>query len=147
MRYLLAIDPGAKTGVAMFFRPPPASWTLDKVYTVAVPGWGESVQPQSDMLVVIENPVIYPNGKARPKDVLTLARIVGRYQERFARYEQRLVEPREWKGSVDGDIMTQRIKDALTPHERITVGAADHNALDAVGLGKWSLRQPWMRGR
>ena len=100
-------------------------------------------------IVVIENPQIYPHSKARPSNILQLARVVGRYEERFKGARQKLVSPHEWKGSINGDIFTARICAAMTPAERqllrsISDGVV-HNAIDAVGLGKWAFRQPWMR--
>ena len=61
--------------------------------------------------------------------------------------------PHDWKGSVDGDIMVRRIESALTPEEMLIVDRLGlpksyrHNAVDAIGLGKWFLRQPQMRGK
>lgn len=146
---LLAIDPGARTGWALFLEV--GGWHLAASGVVSPtepPTWpGLSKIDQ----VVIENPVIYPHSKARPKDILTLARTVGRYQERFDRHPIELVEPRTWKGSVDGDIMVRRIEAALTPRDLAAYGKATcrssekHNMTDAVGIGQWALKQPFMR--
>lgn len=148
MPTLLAIDPGANTGIALFFLGPDCPPVLVSAAVVSPDAWvGDSTLPD---IVVIENPQIYPHSKARPADVLTLARIVGRYEERFKDAKQRLVLPHEWKGSVPGDIMTERIKAALSPMEKERISflckSVAHNAIDAIGLGKWALRQPWMRG-
>lgn len=139
---LLAIDPGACTGYA-YFTLDVSGWHLC---------WAEEHTPDEPLrflvgsaLVVIENPKIYPQGHPRPNNLLTLSRIVGRYQERYKTSQQRLVYPRDWKGSIDGDIMTKRIQNALTPAERALTVGLGHDGIDAVGLGKWSLRQPWMR--
>jgi hypothetical protein len=150
---LLAIDPGAHTGFASF-------WRLGQELVLQECG---VVQPNdtdwptvSDhALVVIENPVIHQGSKARPADILKLARIVGRYEERFCSAAlkkpalKQLPEPRDWKGTINGDIMCKRIRDALTPYEeRIFLnykGGYAHNALDAIGLGKWAIRQPWAK--
>ncbi len=145
MKYLLAIDPGAKTGIAWFTHTEKYGWKLAMATTLRPDDKTVFVTPD---IVVIEMPRINAHGKARPDDILKLATIVGRYQERFRDAPmQRLVRPHEWKGSVDGDIFTDRIRAALTSEEAPLCKNADHNALDAVGLGKWALRQPWMRAR
>ncbi len=144
IRSLLAIDPGARTGWAAFGLYA-SGWQLQGAGVVT---------PDAEFahrmdLTVIENPVIYPNSRARPADILKLARIVGRYEERFKDSYVELVEPRKWKGTVDGDIMVRRIEAAMTPYEKEVLaaykGGYRHNAVDAVGLGKWALRQPFMR--
>lgn len=150
---LLAIDPGARTGWALFIE-------LAGVFRLSACGVASPTEPPTwpgmkkiDQ-VVIENPVIYPNQKARPKDILTLARIVGRYQERFDASPIELVEPREWKGSIDGDVMIHRIEGAFDAGDKRIVDTYlskmsttnRGNAIDAIGLGKWALRQPFMKG-
>lgn len=149
MASLLAIDPGARTGWA-FFQAWPQGWRLD--------GCGV-VQPDVSLgisnpdIVVIENPQIYANGKADPDDILKLARLVGRYEERFRKASLiELVRPREWKGSIDGDIMCARIEAAMTPEEKVVAaaykGGYRHNMIDAIGLGKWAARlRPAIRAR
>ena len=148
MTTLLAIDPGASTGIAQFFVGPdcPPVLAATAVLSVDDVRWA-NIMPD---IVIIESPQIYPNSKARPADILKLRGIVGRYEERFKLCKVRLVTPHDWKGSVDGDIMTKRIEAALTPGEAalaapLARGTA-HNALDAIGMGKWSFRQAWMRG-
>lgn len=145
---LLAIDPGAHTGWAYFDR------GILRSCGVASPD--DHFFSARIQMVAIENPRIYPDGsQARPNDILTLARIVGRYQERYtgnAEYIQ-LVEPRGWKGTINGDVMVNRIKEQMTGEEALTYlqgtfGVAKsyaHNAVDAIGLGKWAIRQPWYR--
>jgi hypothetical protein len=87
--------------------------------------------------------------QATVSSILKLARCVGRYEERFSDTLIELVAPRDWKGTIDGDIMVKRIQAALTPSEAAVLaaytGGYAHNAVDAIGLGKWSLRQPFMR--
>jgi hypothetical protein len=141
MASLLALDPGLHTGWALFQIWPNRLPFLD----------GAGVLRPEDGLgyatpdhVIIENPRIYPNGKADPEDILKLARLVGRYEERFRRSKVYLIRPRDWKGSIDGDIMCKRIEEAMTPDE-VTVAAAyrggyRHNMIDAIGMGKWAFR-------
>jgi hypothetical protein len=130
---LLAIDPGAKTGYAVFDHA-----GLETCGVCAV----EDLEHRYVDAVVIESPVIYPHQKARPKDILTLARIVGRYQERFARAAVILIEPRAWKGTLSKPKMLARIRKELTPKELAIFEACkgDDNTLDAIGIGKYFLR-------
>ena len=156
MSTLLAIDPGAKTGHALLRNDLLATtssiWYVDHA---CVTSPDVALWPGRDFdFVVIENPVIYPHSKARPADILKLARIVGRYEERYqpyAKYGVHLVEPRQWKGTIDGDIMTRRIEANLSAQDRLALTdilpGVKHNALDAIGLGFWALRQPWVKTR
>jgi hypothetical protein len=146
---LLAIDPGQATGVALFFIGPDCAPVLmnANVFSPTDIAW-QNYRPD---IVVIECPErVY--GKARVQDILKLAVVVGMYVERFKHARLvRTVTPHEWKGSVDGDIMVRRIENSLSPAEAklisgITPPSKRHNAVDAVGIGKWSFRQPWMRG-
>jgi len=143
---LLAIDPGACTGFAAF-----RDGDLYAAGTSS-PDEADGVWPllACTDLVVIENPRIYPRQKADPNSILKLARCVGRYEERFGRSGRtrvQLIEPHDWKGSIPKAIMTNRIEAALTTAERALLPdlpkTKRHNMLDAIGLGKWSLKQPF----
>lgn len=148
MTTLLAIDPGEKTGYALF-RYDFDQWSLINA-GVEHPERRCFVAPH---YVIIENPQIYPHAKSRPNDILKLARLVGRFEERYHSSVVYRCTPHDWKGSVDGDIMVRRIESALTPEEMLIVDRLGlpksyrHNAVDAIGLGKWFLRQPQMRGK
>jgi hypothetical protein len=138
---LLAIDPGAKTGYAVFYD---GKLALTGVFE---PGdISKNLGSEFD-LVAIENPVIYPHSKANPNSILKLARVVGRYEQYFQACRQRLVEPRDWKGTINGDIMVARILNQMTTPESLVFlkyqGGYKHNAVDAIGLGKWAMRQTW----
>lgn len=139
---MLAIDPGAHTGWAYFHD----GVLLDAGVTTPDK---QPLHPIPD-LVVIECPArIYDHATAA--SIIKLARVTGRYEERYCNAPIELVEPRTWKGTIDGDIMVNRIKAAFTPHEAAVAarfkGGYAHNMVDAIGLGKWSLRQPFMRRR
>jgi hypothetical protein len=145
---LFAIDPGACSGWALFHR-------LGTVWYLAAAGIATPDTLRSPLkdpdLVIIEDPEIYPNSKARPSNILTLAKVVGRYQERFRTSAQRLVHPHAWKGSIDGDIFCKRIEASLTDKDRAAMekcpASKVNNILDAIGLGRWSLTQPWSRDK
>lgn len=90
--------------------------------------------------LIVEFPRIYPKGprdrRSDPNDLLDVAGVAGAVA---ALFENVLwVFPQEWKGQVPKEVMNSRVKKRLTPEElrRITsVGALDHNTLDAVGIG------------
>jgi hypothetical protein len=59
--------------------------------------------------------------------------------------EFRTVRPRDWKGTVDGDVFLRRIEKHLRPHELTMIKGVDcpeslrHNIMDAAGLFLWSV--------
>lgn len=140
MTTLIAIDPGSCTGYAVFYE-----GHLSLVGTTTT----YSVPKLVVDIAVIEFPKFYPQGHPRPNDLLTLAAVAGRYQERYQGAAIQLVYPRDWKGTIDGDIMCKRIEAAMTDSEKALLPkeaeSRRHNAIDAVGLGKWALKQPWYR--
>lgn len=148
MTTLLAIDPGAKTGWALY-HPFNEGWTLTGC-GVGTPNDLGFIPPRNISIVVIEEPQIYPNSPARPADILKVQRIVGRYEERFstAKY-MHFVHPHAWKGSVPKDIMLARIEVNTPLRDRPAMasykGGYRHNMVDAVGLGRWALTQPFMK--
>ena len=93
----------------------------------------------------VEFPVIYgqaqqkKGGSASDNDVLDVAGVASSCMARFSRFEERrFFLPRDWKGTIDPDVMTRRIVSALTESERLvikSVGSKDHNTIDAVGIG------------
>lgn len=97
--------------------------------------------------LVIEYPQVYQRvgGKTKgdPNDLLPLASICGGVAAGVVADLKRAVHPSEWKGSVDGDVFIERIKQRLTKNElvRLPVGSLAHNAIDAVGLGLWYLNR------
>lgn len=141
---LLAIDPGAHTGMA-YFALHDGAWRLMEAFVCTPDDCSFPVRPD---LVVIECPTRVFD-QATIGSILKLARVAGRYEERFAGTLVELVAPRDWKGTIDGDIMVERIKNSMSGHEAAVLarykGGYAHNAVDAIGLGKWALRQPFMR--
>ncbi len=126
---LIAIDPGAVTGHAVF-----------EDGALVACGLG---LPTLCHDVYIELPQIYSNGKARPQDLVTLAVRVGevkaKAEARGCRVE--LVWPHEWKGSLSKDIMGKRILSKLDNLEleifnRVKCAKTKrHNIEDAIGIG------------
>ena len=140
---LLAVDPGADSGWALFCH--------DMLISC---GLGSEVHPLPEKLdvVVIEHPVIYPHGRTKnPNDVLKVAVSAGEWAGRLAdrALEIRYVFPRDWKGTINGDIMNARTWARLDDGEKQVVDDAvraqkiparkRHNVLDAIGLGLFAM--------
>jgi len=130
---LLAIDPGASTGWAVF-----GGQLLGC-------GLGDPHVGRAQR-VVIELPQVYPNHPVPPNDLVTLAFLAGRYAGGAAAgAEVSTVFPHQWKGNLPKDLCAIRVRAALTPAERTIVDAIDvpdkqkHNVLDAIGIGLFTL--------
>lgn len=139
---LLAIDPGTDSGWAIFFGG-----------MLIACGLGNDPHPTPKAgdcfkLVVVEHPVIYPSGKTRnPNDIVKLAVNAGEWAGRYRATgaEIRFVEPRAWKGTIDGDACNARVWARLDDGEKTVLddavrtqkipGRKRHNVLDAIGIG------------
>jgi hypothetical protein len=92
--------------------------------------------------LVIEIPRIYPvaRQKGDQNDLIEVAFAAGKCSAFFQ--EVKRLYPRDWKGTMPKEKMTARIESRLTPTEFaqvLTRGALRHNALDAVGIGLYTL--------
>lgn len=137
----LAIDPGRHTGWALF---------STTAFLVAC-GTGE---PPLDGVsrLIIECPQIYPNGKARPNDLITLAFMAGRYVGRAQAgpfpVEAKFVLPHAWKGTLPKPVCEARIRLKLNVDERTVVEKCSrvvpaghmNDVFDAIGLGMHAWR-------
>lgn len=92
--------------------------------------------------VIAECPQVYTAGKAKgdPNDLIELAGVVGAVLGQADCDDIATVSPREWKGTLDADVMTERIRERLTATEaeRIDPDVPEHlqhNTLDAIGIG------------
>jgi len=147
---LIAIDPGAKTGWALF-----QDSTLIRCGTV--PSSRLHELPDADACVVE-----FPRARRRhprPDDLLKLAAIAA---ECCARYSPPVpiaawvgtvqtqprptkVFPETWKGQLPKDVCWKRVRACLWAQELAVVdaplgmGRFDHNARDAIGIGLWYL--------
>lgn len=152
MTYLLSVDPGKTTGMAVF---------KDKDLCDAYYGMPEDMLNEAGSgamdLAVIEMPRWYPHEhKIDVNDLLDLSVTVGRFQEtlRSQGAKVELVFPRTWKGTVKKDIHNRRVLEQLTAAElallpkRPRAKDFDHNMIDAIGLGLWKLgRKDWENER
>lgn len=139
---LIAIDPGVHgLGVAEFDgeKPTYVGYLIHENEADAF----RSASRFSPVLTtcIIEWPQVYSRGrKGDQDDLLRLASIVGAVLVAPWRHATR-IRPRVWKGTVPGDVMTERLAKRADEMGVIVraPGALVHNALDAFGLGLWYL--------
>ena len=141
-RGFMAVDPGARSGVAYFDREP-------ELQGVECTSHEKAVLQVQDFcgLLVCEMPRVYPlqSGKVDPNDLLQLAFKVGQLTQAARAWV--LVEPRDWKRGASKEITAQRAAAALAPRERArcanfvrdTAESYMHNGLDAMAIGLWIL--------
>jgi len=153
-RLLLAIDPGAMFGWALFrdgklvdsghcSKKAFYAWKLSPQAIRA----GQKLPPEASTMlggiVVGETPNYRhqgssKKGQATPNDLITLGillgELVGLYRRKVDVVE--FVTAQEWKGSLGKDICHNRIKRFLEPDETMP---DNHNARDAVGIGLFKL--------
>lgn len=135
---VISIDPGTDSGWALF--------------DGLLQGCGLGQSPVAGDVLVIERPQVYPDHKANPDDLITLAIDVGR-RAALARCKTTIyIRPRQWKGQVPKTIHNARVLAMLKPEETRTflsltqnVGTKIHNVIDAIGLGLWYLRKEGLR--
>jgi hypothetical protein len=150
----LGIDPGNDTGWAIVT----ARGQL-LACGLGAPPHPSTLHPEGVSKVIIEKPQVYQgrSSKGDPNDLIKLAIGVGRYLERYCMYSTETVLPREWKGTVDPDVLCRRVVKSLVSSERNILDRAiaslaraklsedtltsgkRHNVIDAVGLAKWSV--------
>lgn len=137
----VSIDPGLDTG-----------WALWSPIALVACGLGDPRSSKKHVVddirdVWIESPVIYPRSKARPADIVKLAREAGRWAGIYELLvtPAHFVEPATWKGQTPKDVCHARMWAKISHAESIIVDAAvrgmapskRHNVLDAVALGVW----------
>lgn len=171
---LLAIDPGASyprskvpyAGVSLFQWGMLAWCGLVKCSTV-VPPFGRSnelvrrvckdvgiARHKNDEgegldVLVVENPTLYRQGAARPKDIIALKEIYGAFMGGIDAAFYSGPSPQMWKGSAKDskDLVNERTLQIANSTERLLLiraqangldGLSDH-VLDSMGLGFWTL--------
>ena len=128
---------GGKLAACGLLRPP----SKRRPPTTRELGWDTITQ------VVIELPQIYPQLKGDPNDLVAIAARGAWFAGRMAPhvYDYESVHPREWKGTVDGDVFLKRITKRLYDREKALLAGCDvipsleHNVIDAIGLGLWKV--------
>jgi hypothetical protein len=148
---LTCVDPGLRgCGVAEFIegnlvraayvknpREVGRGYEVHRTMARAVQQW---MTPNVDRLV-IELPRVYP-GSAQQKgdlnDLLDLTGVGGAIASSSTCVVESIF-PSDWKGQVPKEMMTERIKRALTPEEKATAekcaASLAHNIWDAAGIG------------
>lgn len=132
VRRLIAIDPGARTGYALF-----EDAVLVRAGTVR--GHELFTLPEADEAVV-EMPTARRR-HPRPDDILKLAALAGQCVARYRTCTT--VSPQRWKGQLPKAVCQKRVFSRLTKKE-ITLASwglvkLDHNAWDAIGIGLYFL--------
>ena len=109
--------------------------------------------PIPNVLTVIQEvPVSYKVGRGRrrakrvdPNDLIAIACRSGWFCGAIAPGAQYVpIPPREWKGTINGDVFLTRIANRLTPAEVAVLegtGVCDsllHNVIDAMGMVLWT---------
>lgn len=137
---LLAIDPGANSGWAIFDNGVLVACGRD----APPPAWLEGVTD-----AVLEHPVIYPHGRTRdPNSIVTLAVTTGEQAGLLMAHgiSVRYVEPRAWKRTLDPDVCCRRAWGRLTETEQHVaekfrpepsgpIRKGKDHVLDAIGIG------------
>jgi hypothetical protein len=130
---LMAIDPGAIAGVAIF-----DGDTLDSVRRVKhARSW---VCDTAVDKLVVETPVITRSTR-NPASIITLAITAGILIGKVDAKKLERVAPSTWKGSRPKDVDNRYTLRLLSELERYRMGVliSDHNVIDAVGIGLWAL--------
>lgn len=144
MNHLVAIDPGVKACGVAVFDSGRLTLALHQEVTPATTFTRQNWCFFAGGHVVIEMPRIYPGSRQKgdQNDLMRLAVVVGRLYEAAlaAGSTVELVEPRAWKGTLDGDAMVERIKGRLPIGESSqvflpTAASLQHNVWDAIGIG------------
>jgi hypothetical protein len=169
--YLVSLDPGIRvSGLAVFrdsvliharilknptkeARGPTAWWTMAGEAVNAfrnATAWFPGVAP---VVFVTEVPQVYRfgNRKVDPDDLIQLAGVGGAVGASLKPAAAHGYYPRQWKGSVDKDVMVRRILGRLSRAERAAIApctaSLKHNVVDAIGIGLHHLGRLHEAGR
>lgn len=156
MNYTLSIDPGIRgCGVALF-----ADLELSWAGYIKNPSLrGNSSRDAAQMAraikargltgdkvhLVLEYPQVYRGSKQKgdPNDLLALAAVDACLVILYPEAGVTVYKPRDWKGTVDGDVMLARIRGRLTDEEKARFEkcpkSLEHNIVDACGIGLFAL--------
>ena len=83
---------------------------------------------------------IYPGRGVDPNtSLLPLIGVVAHLSGAYPWRDRVSYQPKAWKGTVDGDVMTDRIQERLTPDELLNIepcpASLQHNVFDGIGIG------------
>lgn len=145
---LLSVDPGVKAcGMAVWQDGQLLSASMESDLC-CFPGFVtlHSLCYKVDWLA-IEKPQVYRQSRLKgdPNDLIDVAIVVGQVMARVDRPAD-LYRPRDWKGTVDKNVMCRRIESRLDVNERASVWlpkakSLQHNVWDAIGIGLHHLKR------
>lgn len=158
---LLAIDPGADTGWAVF----DTCRRLTACGLIQTPArLAGHVPPYHDYdRVLIECAELRGRSEKNPNSILLMARVAGEWAGHHRTHRPEYIPPTDWKGATPKDIDHRRTFAKLSPEElralvagctgisprsaaidvaiRVGLSSADkrQNVLDAIGIGLWGV--------
>lgn len=153
---ILCVDPGLRgCGVAVF----DGGFLINAAYVENPVTHGRGYKAHSEMgeavsfwldkgadRVIIEHPRVYPGSaqqKGDPNDLLDVVAVGASVASWCNSREIETLFPSEWKGQVPKEVMTERIRRALSDIERLNIqkckASLMHNVLDACGIGLFRL--------
>ena len=144
---LIAIDPGNKTGVAIF-----SLWHTRLLWAgTCRPEQGHKfIDLAEDACIYAEIPKIYPTGRspASPNAIIKTALHLGLFVGPLIvkAKEINYLEPAKWKGQVPKAIHQSKIAEALDPKERDIWDLMGPDARDAIGIGLFALKRTGKSG-
>lgn len=137
---LLAIDPGANTGIAIFkfgILVHADLINLDSVKDQSKINELILLRSNPKVRTVVEIPIVYLGSKSKvnPNDLIRLTYRAGA----LGGFGAETITPVSWKGNVPDDILYKRILSKLTDTEKQAIPnrgkSVLHNTLDAIGIG------------
>ncbi len=137
----ICVAVGDRLEKAALIRPPPGyRWpqsgllaARDAAAFVRLTNW------QVDQLI-FEWPQAYQqSGASKNNDILPLCGTDFALATQLGVYDPMPVEPGRWKGNIDADIVTERVRKKLEDSGELALieGKAEHNVLDSCGLFLW----------
>jgi hypothetical protein len=138
--YLLTIDPGANTGIAIWHQR-----TLIRADLINLESSRDQTKiadliafrSSTPVRTVIEIPIVYLGSKSKvnPNDLIRLTYRAGA----LGGFEAETITPVAWKGNVPDEIIYNRILSKLSDEEKQVIPnrgkSVLHNTLDAIGIG------------
>ena len=123
-----------------------ADWYAGKLQSVAYAPDLRIPPLSASGMGIVEKPVVYPQTTRNAPTIASLSFSAGILLGQFAR--RAYVEPRDWKGTMDGDVFLTRVRrhaeraghwKTIERCLRDTPRPQWQHALDAYALGQWCL--------
>jgi len=100
--------------------------------------------PGGDIIVIIEDQVVYPRSHADPNDILQVSGVAGGLAAIAAGVGATVVgvEPSAWKGQASKSVVAERSKGKLSQREKQAVRPGTTlDGWDAIGLCLWYFKR------